>query len=77
MKNVGKMLSAAVLQSIGTLNEAVLLSTQNIILYGPWREKTRLRGFRQSKFQTSLLSYSDKLENCTLLKASLDIILSN
>ena len=28
------------------------------------REKTCLRGFRQSEFQTSLLSYRDKLENC-------------
>ena len=30
--------------------------------YGPRREKTCLRGFRQSEFQTSL-SYRDSLEN--------------
>ena len=29
------------------------------VLYGPRREKTCLRGFRQSEFQTSLLSYRD------------------
>ena len=28
-------------------------------LYGPRRDKTCLWGFRQSKFQTSLLSYRD------------------
>ena len=28
-------------------------------LYGPRREKTCLQGFRQSEFQTSLLSYRD------------------
>ena len=31
--------------------------------YGPRREKTCLWGFRQSEFQTSLLSYRDYLEN--------------
>ena len=30
-----------------------------MILIGPRRKKTRLRGFRQSEFQTSLLSYID------------------
>ena len=30
-----------------------------LITYGPCREKTRLRGSRQSEFQTSLLSYRD------------------
>ena len=30
---------------------------------GPRREKTCLRGFRQSEIQTSLLSYRDQLEN--------------
>ena len=29
------------------------------VLYGPRREKTCLRGFRQSEFQTNLLSYRD------------------
>ena len=33
------------------------------VLYGPRRDKTCLRGFRPSEFQTSHLSYSDKLEN--------------
>ena len=32
-------------------------------LIGPRREKTCLRGFRQSEIQTSLLSYRDNLEN--------------
>ena len=32
-------------------------------LFGPRREKTCLRGFRQSEFQTSLLRYRDYLEN--------------
>ena len=27
--------------------------------YGPWRDKTCLPGFRQSEFQTSILSYRD------------------
>ena len=31
--------------------------------YGPRREKTCLRDFRQSEFQTGLLSYTDYLEN--------------
>ena len=31
--------------------------------HGPRREKTCLRGVRQSQFQTSLLSYRDYLEN--------------
>ena len=31
--------------------------------YGPRREKTCLRGFRQSEFQTSPISYRDSLEN--------------
>ena len=38
---------------------SVLLQTP----YGPRREKTCLRGFRQSEIQTSLLSYRDELEN--------------
>ena len=33
------------------------------IIIGPRRDKTCPRGFRQSEFQTSLLSYRDKLEN--------------
>ena len=32
-------------------------------IIGPRREKTCLRDFRQSEFQTSLLSYRDYLEN--------------
>ena len=35
----------------------------HVLSYGPRREKTCLRGFRQSEFQTSLLSYRDKPEN--------------
>ena len=34
-----------------------------IKLFGPRREKTCLRGFRQSEFQTSLTNYRDQLEN--------------
>ena len=33
------------------------------ILIGPRREKTCLRGFNQSEFQTGLLSHKDYLEN--------------
>ena len=33
------------------------------IINGPRREKSCLRGFHQSEFQTSLLSYRDYLEN--------------
>ena len=33
------------------------------IIIGPRRDKTCLRSFRQSEFQTSLLSFRDKLEN--------------
>ena len=35
------------------------LYENNIIIIGPRREKTSLRGFHQSEFQTSLLSYRD------------------
>ena len=35
-----------------------ILSMKHVI-NGPRREKTCLRGFRQSKFQTSLFSYTD------------------
>ena len=39
-------------------------SEDNIqLIIGPRREKTCLRGFRQSEIQTSLLSYRDLLEN--------------
>ena len=34
-----------------------------VVAYGPRREKTCLRGFQQSEFRTSLLSYGDYLEN--------------
>ena len=34
-----------------------------VIRYGPRREKTCLRGLRQSETQTSLCSYRDYLEN--------------
>ena len=34
-----------------------------LITYGPRREKTCLQGFRKREFQTSLLSYTDWLEN--------------
>ena len=37
--------------------------TSHRLWYGPHREKTCLRCFRQSEIQTSLLSYSDYLEN--------------
>ena len=33
--------------------------TDQTTWYGPRRDKTCLRDFRQSEFQTSLLSYSD------------------
>ena len=47
--------------------------------YGQRREKTCLRGFRQSRTQTSLLNYRDYQEYMyeKSLVASLDIILSN
>ena len=32
---------------------------KRVVLYGPRREKTCLLGFRQSEFQTDLLSYRD------------------
>ena len=32
---------------------------QRLVIYGPHREKTCLPGFRQSEFQTSLLSFRD------------------
>ena len=35
----------------------------DILLFGLHRDKTGLRGLQQSKFQTSLLSYIDLLEN--------------
>ena len=47
-----------------------------LFTYASRREKTRLWGFRQSKTQTSLLSYSDLLENWNPSEASLDMILS-
>ena len=34
-----------------------------MLLHGPRREKTCLRGFRHSEIQTSLPSYRDALEN--------------
>ena len=42
-------------------NFAFLFHCRRVYLtsYGPRREKTCLRGFRLSEFQTSLLSYSD------------------
>ena len=39
------------------------LIVRPILLIGPRREKTCLRCFRQSEFQTGLLSYRDYLEN--------------
>ena len=39
------------------------MSETVVNLSGPRREKTCLRGFRQSKIQTSLPSYIDNLEN--------------
>ena len=44
------------------LSDALRDATTHILerfQYGPRRDKTCLRGFRQSKTQTSLLSYSD------------------
>ena len=35
------------------------LDSCSMFIYGPRREKTCLRGFRQAEFQTSLLSYRD------------------
>ena len=46
------------------------------ISFGPCREKTCLRGFRQSDTQTSLLSYRDKLEIEISPVASLNMPLS-
>ena len=43
---------------------------------GPRRDKTCLRGFRQSKFQTSLLSYRDLLKIEISPVASLHTILT-
>ena len=43
--------------------EIPVLEEHWIELNGPRREKTCLRGVRQSEFQTSLFSYRDKLEN--------------
>ena len=48
-------LATSELQKLSTLDD-------NPLLNGPRREKTCLRGFRQSEFQTSPLSYSDQLE---------------
>ena len=42
---------------------------QSFITSGPWCEKTCLCGFRQSEIQTSLLSYSDKLENWSFARS--------
>ena len=42
---------------------------------GPRRNKTCLRGFRQSDIQTNLLSRRDQLENWNFALASLDMIL--
>ena len=39
------------------------LSVVWTVIIGPRREKTGLRDFRRSEFQTSLLSYRDYLEN--------------
>ena len=50
------------------LFEIILIHADSIALvtmpfiYGPWREKTGLRCFRESKTQTSLLRYRDELE---------------
>ena len=43
---------------------------------GLHREKTYLRGFRQSEFQTSLLSYRDQLENWNFTVPKLHMQLS-
>ena len=41
------------------------------LYFGPCREKTCLRGFRQSEIQTSLLSYRDNLENYNFTSSKL------
>ena len=40
-----------------------LLWCKDLAIYGPYREKTCLRGFWQNETQTSLLSHRDELEN--------------
>ena len=42
---------------------AVAPNEEVVFQFGPGREKTCLRGFRQSEFQTSFLSYRDYLES--------------
>ena len=44
------------------LINSIIQEHQKGILFGPSREKTCLRGLRQSEIQTSLLSYRDYLE---------------
>ena len=59
------------------INVNILTNFWSIYFFGPRCKKTCLRGFRQSKNQTSLLSYRDLLEDRNLLVASLDVILSS
>ena len=43
----------------------------NNTLYGPFCEKTCLRGFRQSEIQTSFLNYRDNLEDLNFTSSKL------
>ena len=59
---------ACLLKLLKNKYNAAAVSLDHIItdsekLIGPRREKTCLRGFRQSEIQTSHLSYRDNLEN--------------
>ena len=49
--------------STGRAIDVELITGKMLRLFGPRREKTCLRGFRQSEFQTNLLSYSGKVES--------------
>ena len=47
------------IRGLSIRTEAQTINTGRILLIEPRREKTCLRGFRQSEFRISLLSYRD------------------
>ena len=49
---------------VGYFKVHVVILEPNRFLFGPQREKTCHRGFRQSETQASLLSYIVQLEYC-------------
>ena len=64
MTGVDQMIGVKVQRGLGTYLIPVLVNdnfdkVSDPFLCGPRREKTCLRGFRQSEIQTSLLSYRD------------------